>query len=81
MITASSSFIASWYSCASRCLPACRAIDGAFTRSTREDVQTLLDQDLILKPEDIAANYVWLHTQPKSAWTHELDLRPWSETW
>lgn len=57
------------------------AIDGAFTRSTREDVQTLLDQDLILKPEDIAANYVWLHRQPKSAWTHELDLRPWSETW
>jgi NAD(P)-dependent dehydrogenase (short-subunit alcohol dehydrogenase family) len=57
------------------------AIDGAFTRSTRADVQDLLDRDLILKPEDIAANYVWLHTQPKSAWTHELDLRPWSETW
>ncbi|MEM9899647.1 MAG: short-chain dehydrogenase, partial [Pseudomonadota bacterium] len=31
--------------------------------------------------DDIAANYVHLWKQPKSAWTHELDLRPWSENW
>ena len=41
----------------------------------------LLAADAILKPEQIAANYVWLHNQQRSAWTHELDLRPWSETW
>ena len=29
----------------------------------------------------IAANDVMLHKQPKSAWTHELDLRPWGEKW
>lgn len=57
------------------------AIDGVFTRQMREDVQGLLDRDEILKPGDIAANYVWLHNQPRSAWTHEIDLRPWAETW
>lgn len=57
------------------------AIDGVFTRSMRDDVQGLLDRDEILKPAEIAANYVWLHDQPRSAWTHEIDLRPHSETW
>ena len=57
------------------------AIDGVFIRSMRENVDDLLDQDAILKPAEIAANYVWLHDQPRSAWTHEIDLRPWGETW
>jgi NAD(P)-dependent dehydrogenase (short-subunit alcohol dehydrogenase family) len=57
------------------------AIDGAFTRSNRADVETLLSGDRILKPDQIAANYVWLHGQQRSAWTHELDLRPWTEHW
>jgi NAD(P)-dependent dehydrogenase (short-subunit alcohol dehydrogenase family) len=57
------------------------AIDGVFTRSNRNDVEDLLAGDRILKPDDIAANYVALHRQPRSAWTHELDLRPWTETW
>ncbi len=57
------------------------AIDGVFTRTRFEDVQPLLDEDLILKPEEIARNYVMLHRQQRSAWTHELDLRPWRETW
>jgi NADP-dependent 3-hydroxy acid dehydrogenase YdfG len=57
------------------------AIDGVFIRSLRDDVDGLLAQDAILKPEDIARNYVWLHRQPRSAWTHEIDLRPWSESW
>jgi NAD(P)-dependent dehydrogenase (short-subunit alcohol dehydrogenase family) len=57
------------------------AIDGVFTRSMRDDVQALLDRDEILKPAEIAANYVWLHRQPRSAWTHEIDLRPWAEAW
>ena len=59
------------------------AIDGVFTRTnnTPEAVAAKLAGDEILKPEDIAANYVWLHNQKRSAWTHELDLRPWKETW
>lgn len=56
------------------------AIDGVFTRSRVEDVTPLLDADAILKPDDAAQAFVWLHRQPRSAWTHELDLRPWQET-
>lgn len=58
------------------------AIDGVFTRTNRGDeVEDLLAHDAILKPEEIARNYVWLHGQQRSAWTHEMDLRPWSEPW
>ena len=57
------------------------AIDGNFTRANRTNVQELLDGDTILKPEEIAQNYVWLTQQQRSAWTQELDLRPWTETW
>ncbi|KQN19535.1 short-chain dehydrogenase [Sphingomonas sp. Leaf33] len=56
------------------------AIDGVFTRSRTDDVADLLERDVILKPDEIAQTYVWLHRQPRSAWTHELDLRPWGET-
>ena len=37
--------------------------------------------DGILNPDHVAENYWQLHCQPRDAWTHELDLRPWSETW
>jgi NAD(P)-dependent dehydrogenase (short-subunit alcohol dehydrogenase family) len=56
-------------------------IDGTFARSIAPDIQTLLDDDAILKPDEIARTYVWLHNQQRSAWTFELDLRPWKETW
>lgn len=42
----------------------------------------LLDErgpDSLMKPEDIAASYLHLHGQPRNCWTHELDMRPWSE--
>jgi NAD(P)-dependent dehydrogenase (short-subunit alcohol dehydrogenase family) len=32
-----------------------------------------------LDPEAIAETYLHLVAQARSAWTHELDLRPWSE--
>jgi NAD(P)-dependent dehydrogenase (short-subunit alcohol dehydrogenase family) len=35
--------------------------------------------DSLLAPEGIAELYLQLHRQPRSAWTHELDVRPWSE--
>jgi NAD(P)-dependent dehydrogenase (short-subunit alcohol dehydrogenase family) len=57
------------------------AIDGRFTRSNRTDAEALLAEDRILKPDEIAANFVWVHRQPRSSWTHELDLRPWAESW
>ena len=57
------------------------AVDGVFIRGNRDDVDELAGRDAILKPEDIAQSYVALARQPRSAWTHELDLRPWTETW
>ncbi|MEM6537800.1 MAG: SDR family oxidoreductase [Pseudomonadota bacterium] len=56
-------------------------IDGDFIRGLVPDAEERLAEDKILRPDDIAANYVHLWKQPKSAWTHELDLRPWSENW
>lgn len=56
-------------------------IDGSFARSLVPDIQPLLDGDDILKPDEIARNYVWLHNQQRSAWTFEMDLRPFKETW
>ena len=57
------------------------SIDGSFTRGRISDFQAKLDRDEILKPDEIAKNYVWLHNQQRSAWTFEIDLRPWTESW
>jgi NAD(P)-dependent dehydrogenase (short-subunit alcohol dehydrogenase family) len=35
--------------------------------------------DALLEPDAIAEAYYQLHRQPRSAWTLELDLRPWVE--
>lgn len=55
------------------------AIDTEFIRSNFPDRYALKAQDGILNPEHIAQSYVMLHRQPRDAWTHELDLRPWME--
>lgn len=57
------------------------AIDTAFIRDGFPERYALKDQDGILDPEHIAENYWYLHTQPRDAWTFELDLRPWMERW
>ena len=57
------------------------AIDTAFIRDNFPERYALKDMDGILNPEHIADNYWYLHTQPRDAWTHELDLRPWQEKW
>jgi NAD(P)-dependent dehydrogenase (short-subunit alcohol dehydrogenase family) len=57
------------------------AVDGVFIRSNRDNVDELVERDEILKPADIAQAFVALSRQPRSAWTHELDLRPWKESW
>jgi NAD(P)-dependent dehydrogenase (short-subunit alcohol dehydrogenase family) len=57
------------------------AIDTAFIRELFPDRHALKDRDGILDPDAIAESYWQLHCQPRSAWTQELDLRPWMETW
>ena len=56
-------------------------IDTEFMREAMPDRYKLKDRDGILNPEAIAENYWNLHCQQRSAWTHELDLRPWIEPW
>ncbi len=55
-------------------------IDGLIEDPTREgrgaDAQR---PDAMLHPDAIAEAYWQLHLQPRSAWTQELDLRPWVE--
>ncbi|WP_017757116.1 SDR family oxidoreductase [Pseudacidovorax intermedius] len=55
------------------------AIDTEFIRSNFPERYARKADDGILNPEHIAAAYVMLHRQPRDAWTHELDLRPWIE--
>ena len=55
------------------------AIDTEFIRTQFPERYALKAQDGILNPEHIAQQYVMLHRQPRDAWTHELDLRPWCE--
>lgn len=56
-------------------------IDTPFIRENFPERYALKDKAGILDPEAIAENYWQLHVQPRSAWTHELDLRPWMESW
>ena len=55
------------------------AIDTEFIRENFPQRYALKEQDGILNPDHIAESYWMLHQQPRDAWTHELDLRPWME--
>jgi len=57
------------------------AIDTEFIRSNFPERYALKDQGGILNPEHIAELYWQIHCQPRDAWTHETELRPWMEPW
>lgn len=56
------------------------AIDTDFIQQNFPDMYAKKDQEGILNPEHIADQYWQLHCQPRDCWTHELDLRPWMES-
>ena len=56
------------------------AIDTEFIRTNFPDRYTLKEQGGIVNPDSIAEAYWQIHAQPRDAWTHEMDLRPWMET-
>lgn len=56
-------------------------IDGEFVRTTFPDLVAARPADGLLAPDDIAEAFYMLHAQKRSAWTHELDVRPWVEPW
>ncbi len=57
------------------------AIDTEFIRTNFPQRYALKDQQGILSPESIAQAYLTIHQQPRDAWTHETELRPWMEPW
>ena len=57
------------------------AIDTEFIRENFPQRYALKAQEGIVNPEAIAESYWQLHLQPRNAWTHEMDLRPWIEPW
>lgn len=54
-------------------------LDGIIDTPRSRDLHSL-DPAKMMKTEDIAEAYWRLATQPPSTWTHELDLRPASES-
>ncbi len=53
-------------------------LDGIIDTARSRQLHSL-DPEKMMKPQDIAEVYWQLAHQPKSTWTHELDLRPSSE--
>ena len=60
-------------------------IDGQFVRDAGGNLAKMWikskGKDGALKPDEIAKAFWMLHCQERSAWTHELDLRPFKEDW
>lgn len=54
-------------------------IDGQIDSERRRELRASRGPDALLPPAAIAETYYQLHRQPRGAWTHELDLRPWVE--
>lgn len=57
------------------------AVDGDRINTLLPDLKKKVGDDGLLSPDAIAENYWHIHCQQRSAWTHELDVRPWAETW
>ena len=54
-------------------------IDGQIRSERHAQLVAERGPDALLDPDEIAGNYLMLHRQQRSAWTQELDLRPWVE--
>lgn len=57
------------------------AIDTEFIRINAPEKYAQKNIDGILNPDHIAEAYWQIHQQPRDAWTHETELRPWNEPW
>jgi hypothetical protein len=56
------------------------AIDGDRARASIANADERFGANGMLHPDRIADSYLMLHRQHRSAWTQQLDLRPWSES-
>jgi NAD(P)-dependent dehydrogenase (short-subunit alcohol dehydrogenase family) len=59
-------------------------VDTAWVRERREQLwgkEALNNPDLLMPPASVAESYWQLYQQPKTAWTFELEIRPFGEKW
>jgi NAD(P)-dependent dehydrogenase (short-subunit alcohol dehydrogenase family) len=61
-------------------------VDTAFVRerikaARGEDALADLPADMLMNPASIANTFWAMHQQTRDAWTFEMDLRPFAETW
>jgi NAD(P)-dependent dehydrogenase (short-subunit alcohol dehydrogenase family) len=56
-------------------------IDVPRVHENMPDLASSKGEDGLIDPRSIASTMLWLHEQPKNAWTFELDLRPFKEPW
>lgn len=56
-------------------------IDTPLIRRMSPEIFEQRPADGVLSPDDIAETYWNVHCQPRSAWLHETQLRPWVEPW
>jgi NAD(P)-dependent dehydrogenase (short-subunit alcohol dehydrogenase family) len=59
-------------------------VDTEWVRQRRLEAlgpNALADPDLLMPPSSVADAYWQLYQQPKSAWTFEMEIRPFSEKW
>jgi NAD(P)-dependent dehydrogenase (short-subunit alcohol dehydrogenase family) len=56
------------------------SVNGDKIWRARPDIAQKKGPDGLLEPKAIAETYWQLHLQHCSAWTHELDLRPYAES-
>jgi NAD(P)-dependent dehydrogenase (short-subunit alcohol dehydrogenase family) len=54
-------------------------IEGERALTNIPGIKDRFGEEGMLHPDKIAEMYLVLHRQHRSAWTHELDVRPWSE--
>lgn len=56
------------------------AIDTPWIRENFPHAEERARVDGLLQPDAIAEIYWQIHMQPRAAWTQEMDLRPWNES-
>jgi NAD(P)-dependent dehydrogenase (short-subunit alcohol dehydrogenase family) len=54
-------------------------VDGQIESEGRRELLAARGPSSLLPPDAIAESYYQLYRQPRGAWTHEIDLRPWVE--
>ncbi len=59
-------------------------VDTAWVRERRAQIwgkEALDNPDLLMPPASVAGAYWQLYQQPKTAWTFEMEIRPFGEKW